>query len=270
MDLDCPINAYLGETKLVSHLSDSAQATVRQVLLHTAGLPMHHNIFFGENVEGRPHQDESIRRYGMIANDPGQEFTYSNFGYGLLDSVITRASGKSYAEFMREEVFAPLGLTHTSVLLNPGLAEHTAHLYDDQGNMLPPMDFDHRGASAVHSSIHDLIRYGMFHLQSDVPGQKQILSAEMLETMHRPSRFALPGSGVVESHVGLGWGVVDLEGVRMLVSSGGLLGEIARLALVPEEKVAVAIATSGDVTGDRFPLGDGMGNTLVPNSELSR
>lgn len=106
--LERPVNEYLGAAKLVSYLSDSAQATVRQALLHTAGRPSHHNIFFDNAAVSPPDQDESIRRYGIIVDEPGPEYTYSNFGYGVLDRVIARISGKSYAEFMEAEVFTPL------------------------------------------------------------------------------------------------------------------------------------------------------------------
>jgi CubicO group peptidase (beta-lactamase class C family) len=68
IDLDRPVNDYLGDAKLVSHVGDPAEATVRRVLLHTAGLPLHYNIFFEGELVRPPEQDESIRRYGMIVD----------------------------------------------------------------------------------------------------------------------------------------------------------------------------------------------------------
>ena len=52
---------------------------------------------------------------------PGEHYQYSNLGFGMLDHVIARASGSTYSEFMREEVFTPLGLTRTSIDIAPGL-----------------------------------------------------------------------------------------------------------------------------------------------------
>jgi CubicO group peptidase (beta-lactamase class C family) len=247
VDLDRPVNEYLGEAKLISYMSDSSQATVRQVLLHAAGLPMHHNIFFENEAAQPPAQDESIRRYGVIVDQPAREFVYSNFGYGVLDRVIARVSGRSYAEFMKTEVFAPLGLTHTSVLADSTLRGQTVRHYDPQGNLVPTLDFDHRGASAVYSSVHDLVHYGMFHLQNEVPGQKPIINERTIDTMHRPSAFTIPEQAADEVGIGLGWAVVDMEGVQFINISGGMPGTVTRLALIPTENAAVAITINSGI-----------------------
>ncbi|MDH3524321.1 MAG: beta-lactamase family protein [Acidobacteriota bacterium] len=255
VELDRPINEYLGGAKLVSYVGDAEEVTVRQVLEHTAGLPMHHNIFFRSRTARPPDQDESIRRYGIIVGPPGREYVYSNFGYGLLDRVISTVSGRSYAEFMAEELFGPLGLTHTSVLANPSLRAQTVTHYDVAGGIVPPLDFDHRGASAVHSSVHDLIRYGMFHLHNEVSAQGPILSLQTIDMMHEPSEITLAAETEAEVRSGLGWAVVDVAGERFLVASGGMPGTTTRLALVPERNAAVALAfnSGGGAAADYSP-----------------
>jgi CubicO group peptidase (beta-lactamase class C family) len=247
VDLDRPINEYLGEAKLVSYAGDAEQVTVRRVLQFTAGLPTHHNIFYENDAVSRPDQDESIRRYGIIVEEPGREYTYSNFAYGVLDRVISRVSGMSYAEFMKTEVFSPLDLTHTSVLSDSDLQEYMVHHYDAHGNPVPKLDFDHRGASAVYSSVHDLIRYGMFHLHNRVPGQKPIINERTIEMMHRPSDFTIPEAGVADVRMGLGWAVVDIKGVRFINITGGMPGTVTRLALIPKENAAVAILINSGI-----------------------
>ncbi len=66
---------------------------------------------------------------------------------------------------MRQEVFVKLGMTRTSIGIGPGLEHYQAARYDENGAPLPFYDFDHPGASAVFSSAHDLVRFGMFHLK---------------------------------------------------------------------------------------------------------
>ncbi len=249
IDLDRPVNDYLGDAKLISHVGDPAEATVRRVLLHTAGLPSHHNIFFEDELVRPPEQDESIRRYGMIVDQPGREFVYSNFGYGVLDRAISNVTGMSYAEFMEAEVFEPLGLTHTSVFPDPALREHSVSHYDGRSTV-PGLDFDHVGASAIHSSVHDLIRYGMFHLGNEVPGQERILSGETIDLMHEPSDATMPEE-ILEVRLGLGWAIIDLEEVRMVNVTGGMPGTVTRLALIPAENAAVAIMINSGV-GDSY------------------
>jgi CubicO group peptidase (beta-lactamase class C family) len=249
VDLDRPVNDYLAEAKLVSHVGDPAEATVRRVLQHTAGLPSHHNIFFDGELVRPPEQDESIRRYGMVVDEPGREFVYSNFGYGVLDRVISSVSGMSYAQFMRAEVFEPLGLTHTSVHVDPALRHYAVRHYDG-GSVVPSLDFDHVGASAVHSSVHDLIRYGMFHLGNELPDQQQILSGPTIDMMHEPSDVIMPEE-ILEVRLGLGWAIVDLDGVRMVNVTGGMPGTVTRLALIPAQNAAVAIMINSGI-GDAY------------------
>ena len=59
---------------------------------------------------------------------------------------------------MKTEVFLPLGMSHTSIDVGPGLEEYAAVRYDGRGNPVPFYISDHPGASQVHSSAHDLIR----------------------------------------------------------------------------------------------------------------
>ena len=246
VDLDRPVNDYLGEAKLTPFAGDPTGPTVRQVLQFTSGLPTHVNIFVGDDRRLRPDQDESIRRYGIVVDEPGREYVYSNFGYGVLDRVISKVSGRSYAEFMQSEVFEPLGLEHTAVFPDPALKAQTATLYDRRGNPMPPIDFDHRGASAVRACVHDLIRWGLFHLEQRPPGQRRILSDEAIDRLHRPSEFDVPGEGIGRVRMGLGLAVVDMEGIRFLIASGGMPGCTARLALIPAYNVAVATLMNGE------------------------
>src|SRR5258708_10714090 len=61
LDLDRPINEYLGEAKLRAWIGDAADATVRRVANHTSGLPLHWHFFYEAETDGRPAMDEPIR-----------------------------------------------------------------------------------------------------------------------------------------------------------------------------------------------------------------
>jgi len=242
VDLDKPVNDYLGEAKLTTHVGSAGQATLRRMLYLEAGMPMHWNIFYATEPARPPSQDESIRRYGIIVNEPGREYVYSNFAYGVLDRVISHVSGKAYPEFMKREVFEPLQMNSTSVHIAPELAACAVQNYDAAGRPLLPLAYDHDGASAVYASIHDLIRFGLFHLKNRVPGQKPILGPASLDLLHRPSSLnASEMSTIGEPRMAMGWGVVDLAGLRFVIASGGAPGTQSRLALLPDKNMAVAI-----------------------------
>jgi CubicO group peptidase (beta-lactamase class C family) len=184
--LDRPINEYLGEAKIAVRVGNPVDATVRRVANHTSGLPLHYQFFYEDESYRAPSRDETIRRYGNCVTAPGERYQYSNLGYGILDYIIARVSGRSYAEFMRTEVFQPLGLTHTSVNIGPGLEKHQAIRYGLDGTPIPFYDFDHPGGSAVYASAHDLVRFGMFHLKAHLPDQKAILKDKTITEMQKP------------------------------------------------------------------------------------
>ncbi len=148
VDLDRPINEYLGDAPVHARVGDAADATVRRIASHTAGLALHYHFFYEDEPYRRPPMEETIRRYGNLVTVPGERYRYSNLGYGILDHVISRLSGQSYADFLREEVFLPLGMTHSSLGIGPGLEAFEAKRYGEDDLAYPRYDFDHPGGSA--------------------------------------------------------------------------------------------------------------------------
>ena len=248
VDIDKPANDYLGEAKLVAYLGKDSDATVRRVMQHTAGLPMYWNLYFEKEKSRPPDIDESIKRYGILVTEPGEVYEYSNLGYGIIDHLISRLSQKSYEEFMRTEVFEPLGMVQTSVLIDPSQKENVAQLYDELQSPFPFWDCDHRGASSIFSSARDLIRFGMFHLKHLSSDQSQILSDATIDAMHKPTGISMPDVNIGAVEIGLGWAIVDLYGHRFLSATGGAPGVSCRLGLAPSENIAVAILCNSGIS----------------------
>jgi CubicO group peptidase (beta-lactamase class C family) len=236
VDLDRPANAYLGEAKIKAFEGEASHATVRRLLHHTAGLGMQWNFFYENKPYRRPSMDESIRRYGVCVYPPGKTYNYANFGYGIIDYIIERVSQKTYPEFMKTEVFEPLGLHHTEILIAPAAEDRVAARYKTIKNALAFYDFDHRGASAVYSSAHDLVRFGMFHLKNHLSDQKPILKDKTIVFMQEAVDPGLPKSGYK-----LGWSVYDLFGFKTVSHSGGMPGVTTNLRILPEANVALVV-----------------------------
>lgn len=239
--LDDRINDHLGEARLTARVGDAGRATVRRVANHTSGLPIHHRFFPRNRPARPPPMRETIRRYGHLMAEPGERFQYSNLGYGILELVIARVSGRSYEQFMRDEVFRPLGMAHSAVGIAPDLQGIAAARYGGDGRRLPDYDFDHRGGSAVFASAHDLALFGLFHVKAAAGHQARILSERSLDEMHAPS--ARRGEG---GAYGIGWEVGrHASGRALVVHRGGMPGVSAALALVPSAKlVVVALANA--------------------------
>jgi hypothetical protein len=151
---------------------------------------------------------------------------------------------------MRREFFLPLGMTRASVDIGPGLEDYAAERYDEDGRPIPFYDVDHRGASSVYCSAHDLARFGMFHLGQFHPEQKAVLSADTLASMQIPTvdrnnpspanRRWPPASGY-----GIGWVIDDTEWGPFISHAGGMGGTLAQLMLLPRQGIAIAAMANG-------------------------
>jgi CubicO group peptidase (beta-lactamase class C family) len=235
VDLDKPANDYLGDAKLTARLGDAREATIRRLANHSSGLPLHYQFFYDDEPRRVPDFDTSVRRYGHLLAPPGEEFQYANFGYGILGEVLHRVSGRSYGDFLRDEVFVPLGMKQTGVGISAAWDPPAVPRYDSTGQPLPFYDFDHPGASAVYSSAHDLALFGMFHLKQRMEDAKAILSDASIDEMQRGTADC--GE---QRHYGVGWFVDEDEfGYRTVSHTGGMGGVRCRLVLVPTEKIVV-------------------------------
>lgn len=235
VNLDRPANDYLGTGKLTGLAGDASGATVRRVMSHTAGLPLHYQFYYVNQSYPALTNDEAIARYGILVYPPGRVYEYSNLGYGITDHIIARTSGVDYADYMRTNVFLPLGMTRTTVGLPPAFQAFAAERYDRNQRPIPFYDFDHRGGSAVYASAHDLIRFGMFHLKNHLPDQRAILNDTTIDLMQR---------AVPPATYGLGWIVTEREGQRIVAHTGGMPGVQTVLAMYPTEDVAIVVLTN--------------------------
>ncbi len=122
LSLSDPVQKHIPELK-----DFGKTITVRHLLTHTTGYREFINTLI---IEGRQvlegdyiAPDEVIKvinRQPALQNEPGAEFNYNNSAFSLATIVLERVTGRPFSEWMRDEVFLPLGMTKTWVRANPG------------------------------------------------------------------------------------------------------------------------------------------------------
>jgi CubicO group peptidase (beta-lactamase class C family) len=233
IDLARPIGEYLGAGEITARLGCAEDVTVEHVLNHTAGLPTHYQFFYEDEPARPPRFEETLGRYAYCSRAPGEGFEYSNLGYGVLDHVIERVSGGSYGEFMRTEVFEPLGMGSSAI----GPVEGCAVRYSPSGDPIPDYEVDHPGASMAYASAADLVRFGLFHLGRRQDEQQQILRPDTLARMRQGDAVREPGL-----RYALGWQIAEpTDGPTIVSHGGGMPGVTTQLALLPESDAAIAL-----------------------------
>lgn len=253
VDLDKPANDYLGKDAMTSMIGDPKAVTVRRVANHTAGLPGADQFFYGKEAANVPSMSEEIRRYAILVAPAGERYKYSNLGYGVLGHLIARVSGKSYDDFMRQDLFLPLGMTHSSVNLAPGLEKLQAIRYDYDRKPIPFYVSAEPASASVYSSAHDLARFGMFILKNRIAGQEKILSDQSIDQLTldpttdtgSPVHIAKDGLGY-----GVGWEVWEQDGYRYIGHNGSTSGVSSNFAMIPAENTGIIVLGNANAAAD--------------------
>lgn len=132
VELDAPVERYLDffEPK---NAESYEPATVRQLLSHSAclndiGMAILGWVHF-DPAERTPQlelAEDKLREHGEIVCKPGSQGRYSNLGYVVLAALIEKVSGRGYEEYVREQIFEPLGMKNSNFVYTVAMSEHEA------------------------------------------------------------------------------------------------------------------------------------------------
>jgi CubicO group peptidase (beta-lactamase class C family) len=156
--------------------ADKAHITIRQLLLHSSGLPdivdAHSQpISYTPDFDYEPVTRDEIVRRAMAAKlvfEPGSKSQYSNLGYSLLGVVIEKASGEGYEAYVHHEIFEPAGVQRTGYLLPGWQEDQLAVGYQGDRAWGTPLDhpwladgpsWNLRGNGGMISTAGDLYRW---------------------------------------------------------------------------------------------------------------
>jgi CubicO group peptidase (beta-lactamase class C family) len=156
--------------KHIPELKDFGKSiTLRHLLTHTTGYREFINTLL---IEGRQvlegdyiGPDEVIRvinRQPTLQNEPGAEFNYNNSAFSLATIVVERVTGRPFSEWMREEVFLPLGMTKTWVRANPGqiIPGRSSGYIPGEGGFREVRDLHgSAGAGGIHTTPGDVAKW---------------------------------------------------------------------------------------------------------------
>jgi CubicO group peptidase (beta-lactamase class C family) len=245
LDLDRPVNDYLRTTGVSSPVWDVRDVTIRRLLNHTAGLSTF-DIWCDPDVPRSscqfPSADETIRRYGIVGQDPGKHFDYSNLGFFVASEAMARGAGRPLRELLRDEVFRPLGMVNASLGLDSAQARLVAVPFAwGQGFVREPPSAgatDYASARG-YASAHDLALFAAFHMKARQRGQRAILSDGFIDRMQHDT---VSTGRTDNQRYALGWWTEENRfGYRSVLAQGGNDRAQAWLRILPSERVAVAL-----------------------------
>lgn len=213
---------------------------LRHLLTHTSGI-WDYEDFVPDTAP--PMHDVDVP--GLVARadslyfKPGDKYRYSNTGYALLALTVERASGKKFATFLHDRIFAPLGMNGTVAHVEGiDTVPHRAYgssekdgkwIQADQSNTSAVL-----GDGGVYTNVNDLAKWVQALWNAPLPG------AELQQRAWTPATLndGTPGP------YGMGWFVDTDRGLRRLSHHGETRGFTNGYLMYPDQRLAVIVLTN--------------------------
>src|ERR1041385_1624532 len=227
LKIEDPVKKYMADAPAAWD-----KVTIFHLLTHTSGIPSFTSFpdLPKRQLEAMtPQQLVDWFRDKPLEFEPGTKWNYSNSGYVLLGYLIEKISGQSYADFVQQNIFTPLGMKDSGYDSNSAIIVHRAAGYApgksgpvNAGFVDMSIPFS---AGALYSTTEDLLRWeeGLF-------GGK-VLKPESLTKMTTPFK----------QDYALGLGVSANDGHKMFAHDGGIEGFNTFLGYFPDDKLVVAV-----------------------------
>lgn len=215
--------------------------TVKTLLDHRSGLPNY--LYYME--KGKWDRKKQATNADVLntlitwqppkAANADKRFQYCNTNYVLLALIIEKVSGLSFPEYMRQNIFEPLGMKNTFVI---GLGEQAAHMQSFQANnALWSLDFSDGpyGDKNIYSTPRDLL------LWDKALNEGKVLNEKTLEAAYTPYSNEKPGI----HNYGLGWRMLLYpNGKKVIYHNGHWHGFNSAFARLPDEKATIIIISN--------------------------
>jgi serine beta-lactamase-like protein LACTB, mitochondrial len=242
IDLDAPVQKYCP-----AFPQKQKPITTREVMGHLGGIRHYVNGPNDLEIGNTKHFDNPIQagldffKNDALIADPGTHFHYSTQGYTLVGCVMERASGDTYVDFMRQNVFLPAGMEHTQADDRFAIIPYRTRFYlKSESGTIENADFLDSSykipGGGWISSAEDMAKFEVAILSD------KLLKHSTQDMMWTPLK---PSDGSEDSY-GLGWGVFTEDGIRIVGHSGGQQGASTDFLVAPERRTGVVVLVNMD------------------------
>lgn len=234
--LDAPVRQYLTDFRLADPRGD--RITVRQLLNQTSGMS---DTAFPDLR--RPQADSlagAVQRLrtAKLAADPGTRFNYHNPNYQVAARLVEVVSGEPFADYLRRNVFGPIGMRDSTTVDTARAAGDVTHGYIRAYGFAIPVaepDWFVGGSHGVITTAADLARWLI--TQNDgglAPDGQRVVSAAAVAEMHTPSAAG-------DGDYGMGWRRAQSDPGVQLSHNGDWFTYTAEQVLLPDTGYGIAV-----------------------------
>tara|TARA_R110000764_G_scaffold240105_1_gene343178 strand:+ start:247246 stop:248871 length:1626 start_codon:yes stop_codon:yes gene_type:complete len=224
-----------------------SEITIRHMLHHTSGLRSLHALFGlagwrGDDARTNADLDRIMTKQSELNFEPGSEYMYCNTGFMFLANIIEKVTSDSFVDYMRKEVFIPLGMNDTYVEPDyDRIVPNNATSYNQtlDGFVRLVEYWGYVGSGNMHTTTDDLLKY-LKNYYAPLPGWKTAFDAMQTLDPLNDGSFNKYAFGVN----------VDKLFDKKRVSHGGSIGGFrSNIAVFPNERTSIAIITNFSSSG---------------------
>jgi CubicO group peptidase (beta-lactamase class C family) len=219
LSLDDPAERYLKGWKLPASDYPPDGMTVKQLLCHTAGLPLGDVFTLYSPDEAMPSLKESLTHSAILFQMPGKGFSYSNVGYNLLELIIEEVTERDFAEYMKNEILYPLGMYHSDFEWSEEALASAPLGYTLEGKPISPYRYPERSSGGLIASAEDIARFCIAGMPNF--SDQRVLARPSIEQLYFAQAKSLGIYSAVFDAYGFGYYTEGLSNGKLAVSHGG-------------------------------------------------
>ncbi|MEA4969144.1 MAG: serine hydrolase domain-containing protein [Candidatus Pelethousia sp.] len=240
IDLDAPVSQYLKSWRFPQSDYPTEKITTRQLLSHTAGMPLGDFTNVYSPGETMPSNRDVMTGEAALAHEAGTGFSYSNTGYNLLEILIEDVTEQSFSEYIRTEIFLPLGMESAAFDIDTTATPYPPTGYNLDGRPVPVYLYPSKASGGLFATAHDIARFAAVGMK-----ENSVLSGESIKLLYAPQSHKIGIYGLIFEAYGFGHYIEKLPNGALSVSHGGQgNGIMTHFQTVPETGDAIVILTN--------------------------
>jgi len=247
--LDDPVTEYLPWFDFQGAVPDDPPVTIEHLLTHSSGLPREAGSHWTDFEFPTADEVRDVMPDRQAPFSPEFRWKYSNLAYTIAGMVVEAVSGLSWADYLQQNIFDPLGMSSSSVD-RPDSKMATGYgvrMPDGSRQVFPFVDA--RGmaaATGLTSTVEDMARFVSAQFRTGARGGDRLLSAASLREMHRVRMLETTWT----RGQGIGFSVRRVDGKLYVGHGGGYPGYTTNTTIQLDSEVGVIVLTN---TNDSNP-----------------
>ena len=273
LDWDKPVIEYLPWLRFQDPFV-TRSATTRDMLCHRTGLPRH-DAYWIDGPCTRREMAENLRNM-QPAWSFRSHWCYQNTCYVTVGLLIEALSGMSWEEFVKKELFEPLGMDRSTFYVD-AIANDPNHatpyerlmptdmtnyqpcpfLKSDREDMAAGIGAPYGPAGSIMSNLNDMLKWIRFNLNNGKVGETQLISEANMREIHKPQMLMgepllIPFPEQDLYSYAMGWFTETHRGHLMVEHGGNINGFSALMTMIPDQDLGIVTLTNFNNSFDTY------------------